>query len=98
MPKKKNFNTSAILKEVYPLVESAMNKNTAKWKQCMSRFIQKRSTLLFDTVPCDRIYYSKEDGNDLVKSINVSLPDVVSGIKHTYYWLWEELNNNPTDS
>lgn len=86
MPKKKNFNTSAILKEVYPLVESVMNKNTAKWKQCMSRFIQKRSTLLFDTVPCDRIYYSKEDGNDLVKSINVSLPDVVSGIKHTYYW------------
>lgn len=86
MPKKKNFNTSAILKEVYPLVESAMNKNTTKWKQCMSRFIQKRSTLLFDTVPCDRIYYSKEDGNDLVKSINISLPDVVSGIKHTYYW------------
>ncbi len=27
MPKKQNFNTRAILKDVYPIIENSMNKN-----------------------------------------------------------------------
>ena len=84
--KRKNFNTDAILKQVYPLIEKALNSRLNQWKLCMSRFMQKRSTMLFDTVPCDRIVYNDNDRKDLFDSLAVSSTEVIEGMKNTYYW------------
>ena len=86
MPKKKNFETSAILKEVYPIIEQAMNKNLMRWKKCMSSFMQKRSALLFDNMPCDRIYYNDTDRKELYDALGISPEVVKNGIRHTYYF------------
>ena len=85
MPKRKGFDTKAILTDVYPLIENALNKNLASWKRNLSLFINKRSTYLFDSVPCDRIAYSDTDRDDFFKSINVDRKEVEAGIKNTYY-------------
>lgn len=86
MPKKKNFNTDAVLKEIYPLVEKALSKNLIKWKMMLSRFIEKRSEMLFDTVPCDRIYYSKYDIDDLFDSLGLDIKEINKYLHDTYYW------------
>ena len=86
MPKKKNFDTSAILKEVYPIIENAMNKRMNAWKKCMSSFMQKRSQLLFDNMPCDRIYYNDNDRQELYQALQLNPEDIKRGIRDTYYF------------
>lgn len=85
MPKKKNFNTSAILKEVYPIIEDSLKKNLISWKRCLSNFISKRSQYLFDTVPADRIYYRDEDKQELFKALKITEAQIKAGIGNTYY-------------
>lgn len=83
---KKNFNTSAILKQIYPAVSSAMDKNMVGWKRCMSNFISKRSAVLFDTMPCDRIYYSDMDRDELFTALKLNRNELGQYLKDTYYW------------
>ncbi len=83
MPKKKNFNTSAILKEVYPIIEDSLKKNLISWKRCLSNFISKRSQYLFDTVPADRIYYRDEDKKELFKALKITEVQIKAGIGNT---------------
>ena len=86
MPKKKNFNTSAILKEIYPMVESAMKTNFTKWKMCMSSFIQVRSKLLFDIAPCDRILYRDDDREAFFHAVGISSNQVLEKLKDAYFF------------
>lgn len=83
---RKNFNTSGILKYVYPLVEKGMNTHLNEWKQFMSQFIQARSTSLFDIGPFDRIVFSEKDAQALYQAIDINESDVMNGIQQTYYW------------
>ena len=50
-----------ILKQIYPKVSNKIKNNQAKYKQCLARFVDKRSTELYDIAPCDRIYFGIED-------------------------------------
>lgn len=68
------------------MVETGLKKNYNKWKHCMANFMQKRSAMLFDTMPCDRIYYYDDDANELLSAINVSKADVEMALHDTYYW------------
>ena len=67
------------------MVETGLKKNYNKWKHCMANFMQKRSAMLFDTMPCDRIYYYDDDANELLSAINVSKADVEAALHDTYY-------------
>ena len=82
---RKGFNTSAVLKNVYPLVEKAMNTHKNQWLKCMSKFMSARSEMLFDTMPCDRIVFSKDDEDELFKALNLSQREVENGLHDTYY-------------
>lgn len=84
--KRKNFNTEAILKEVYPLIEKAMTLRFNQWKQCLSNFMQKRASSLFDTMPCDRIFFDDKDSQELFNSLMINDDTVKNGMKNTYYW------------
>lgn len=85
MPKRNNFNTDAILKEIYPKVSKAIESNTLNWKQCLSRFISSRSTMLFDSMPCDRILYFDKDRDDLFDSIKLDRNELEKSLNNTYY-------------
>jgi hypothetical protein len=82
----KKFETTAILDLVYPIVEKALDTNYSKWKHCMSEFIQKRSSMLFDIAPFDRIYYNDIDRDTLFTSLGINRKDIRAGMKETYYW------------
>ena len=79
-------NTDALVKQLYPLVSNSMSRNTNKFKQVVSRFIDKRAPLLYDTCPCDRIYFGVEDKEDFYKSMGISEKEVNSILQKTYYY------------
>ena len=83
--KKSNYNTEAVLKEIYPKVEQGLSKRLAQWKQCISRFIHDRSQALFDSMPVDRIYYHDSDREILFDALGLDMKDINNCMKHTYY-------------
>lgn len=46
--------------------------------------MQKRSNMLYDTMPCDRIYFDDED--ELFAALQITKQDMLRGIEQTYYW------------
>ena len=81
MPKRSNFGTEATLDKIYPLVESALSTRLNQWRGMISRFIEKRSSSLFDIAPCDRIYYTDNDRDDLFSALNISQNEVRNALK-----------------
>ena len=51
-------STKAILNSTVPMVNTLLAKNTSKVKKCIDKFINARNQYIFDTCPCDRIYYT----------------------------------------
>ena len=86
MPKRSNFGTEATLDKIYPLVESALSTRLNQWRGMISRFIEKRSSSLFDIAPCDRIYYTDNDRDDLFSALNISQNEVRNALKDAYYY------------
>lgn len=86
-------DTTAILKEIYPHVESKMKANLSKYMKCASRFINSRSETLYSNAPCDKMYFSEEDIKDFYTSTGIDRNLVNVGISHTYYA--EIANFNP---
>ncbi|MFQ9065575.1 MAG: hypothetical protein ACLR5O_00190 [Romboutsia timonensis] len=74
-----------ILKQIYPKVSNKIKNNQAKYKQCLARFVDKRSTELYDIAPCDRIYFGIEDLEDYYKSTGINEKEVESALANTYY-------------
>ena len=83
---RKNFNTKAILEKIYPQVEQAMNKNLIAWKKCLSNFISSRTVFLFDTMPCDRIYYNDNDRDELFNALRIDRKTLMPYLRDCYFW------------
>lgn len=81
-----NQNTIAIRGKLYPIVEKSLQKNEAKYKKCVARFIQKRATSLYDTGPNDRIYFGANDLKDFYTSIGITEQEIISCLQGTFYW------------
>ena len=86
MPTKQNFDTDAILKEIYPLIEESLKTRLPQWKRCMSEFIQARSKDLFDIAPFERIYYNENDSEALFNALGLIKKSITLGLRHTYYF------------
>lgn len=86
-------DTTAILKEIYPMVEKQMKSNINKYKQCVSRFINNRTNVLYANAPMEKMYFSEDDILDFYKSTGIDRNKVIEAIKHTYYY--PEPNFNP---
>ena len=85
MPKRNNFNTAAILHDIYPKIANNIQIHIVEWKKCLSRFISSRSTMLFDSMPCDRILYFDNDRDDLFNSIHLDRHELEKSLNQTYY-------------
>lgn len=83
----KKVTTTAILDNAYTLVNKSLSNSQqlSKYKANISKFINKRSKELYDTVPCSRILYGLEDETDYFKSLNIDKTSIENAISKTYY-------------
>lgn len=67
-------NTSFILDELYPLVESKLKNTTIKNKfiRNITDFFNRKHSQLYDIAPYTNIYYNKTDLDSLFKSIDIT--------------------------
>lgn len=93
MPKVSNTG-NVLFKKLYPFINDRMNNNTYKnkYKQCVSKFLENRSKELYATAPYSRMFFGKDDADELFKALNITI-NVDSIIKETYYG--EMPNFNP---
>lgn len=82
----KQINETVILNNVYPMIAANLDKNKSKYKLVVSRFIEKRSESLYDTAPCDRIFFNQNDKDDFYKTMNIDTNKIISEIQKTEYY------------
>ena len=63
--------TSIIVQQIYPLVEAAIAKRDAKFRDHMAKWFNRNHELVFDIGPYDRIYYTEKDKKDLFDSLGL---------------------------
>lgn len=71
---------------IYPLVETSLSKNTAKYKKNIQVFFEARSKDLYDTAPYSRMPFGDNERDDFFKSIDINKNDIRDCLKNTYYW------------
>lgn len=84
--------TQVAVKDIYPIISTALEKRKAQYKKNIENFIRSRSEKLYDTVPISRMPFGADDINDYFKAINVSIQDINKCLRNTYYW---NMNFNP---
>ena len=77
--------TSEIDKKIYPKVKDALSKNLNKYKNMISRFMNARSTGLYDTFPATRMLYGQQDADEFYAALNVKEAEIQEIINNTYY-------------
>ena len=77
--------TSVIDKQIYPIVKDTLSKSLNKYKSVMSKFINTRSTGLYDTYPATRMVYGQQDADDLYSVFGKKEKDLQEIINKTYY-------------
>lgn len=78
-------NTTAILTEAYPEVEKKIKSNVNKYKQCVSRFINSRTNVLYANAPMEKMYFGENEIVDFFKSTNIDRNVMKTANSHTYY-------------
>ena len=64
-------STTSILTKTVTHVTAQLKKNMSGYKKYCSEFFSYRSTQLYDTVPCDRIFFTDNDYNNYFGYINI---------------------------
>lgn len=78
--------TNVIVKDIYPLIETALKKNQAKYKRNIQSFIEERSKELYDIAPYTRIYFGQKDIDSFFRAIGIRESQVKQCLTKTYYW------------
>lgn len=79
-------NDSVILESIYPIINNKIKLNINKYRQCIGRFIEKRSKDLYDIGPFERIYFGKDDIEDFYNSIGINEKEITTNLSNTYYF------------
>ena len=77
--------TEVIDKEIYPIVQGVLSKSLTKYKALMSKFMNARSTSLYDTFPANRCVYGQQDADELYAVFGKSEKELQEIINKTYY-------------
>lgn len=85
-------DTNIITSELYPLVKTALDKNSKKFLDNIAKFINKRHKELFDIAPYDRIYFNKDDVDDIFRALGFTERDVINIVKKSFFWDMPGLN------
>ena len=78
--------TSVIVKDLYPLVEKALDKNDKKFRDNIAKFFNSRHEQLFAIAPYDRIYFNQVDVDNLFASIGLTELQVTAILQNAFFW------------
>ena len=85
-------NTKVIVSGLCPKVDALLARNTNKFKRLVEKFINDRNQYIFDTCPCDRIYYSEDDAEAMFSAVGIDRETVSKTIQQTYFYLIPAFN------
>lgn len=90
----KQLDTTAIKKEIYPLVEKKLStsQGVKKYKDCVQRYINTKPQL-FETIPNDRLFFGADQIDDFFRSMGITEKEVKEGLSHTFFW---KMNYSPS--
>lgn len=77
--------TEVIDKEIYPIVTNTLSKSLTKYKSLMSKFMNSRSTSLYDIFPATRCTYGQQDADELYSVFGKTEKELQEIINKTYY-------------
>ena len=77
--------TEVIDKEMLPIVSNTLSKSLTKYKALMSKFMNTRSTSLYDTFPATRCTYGQQDADELYVVFGKTEKELQDIINKTYY-------------
>ena len=89
--KKYLIEDTIIIDKIYPMIDEVLPKRLNNLKQCIGRFINSRSDLLYDYAPMNRIMFTKKDENDFFSSMMLKYNSINDIINELYYAKKEEL-------
>lgn len=78
-------NTNALDTILYSKVSNLMGKNLSKYKNMMSKFVQRRQEQLYDTFPASRILYGTKDVEELYEAVGITDMEIAQALSKTYY-------------
>lgn len=79
-------DSKVIIKDLYPLVAKALDKNDKKFRDNIAKYFQDRHKELFDIAPYDRIYFNQRDLDALWASIGLTEQEVINVMKKSFFW------------
>ncbi|MGL5330321.1 MAG: hypothetical protein ACRDD7_13715 [Peptostreptococcaceae bacterium] len=79
-------STNALVSRLFPIISTSLAKNNNKLKACIGRFIEKRSKELYDTCPCDVMFFGADDIEDFYKSLGITEKQINDVLRDTYYY------------
>ena len=85
-------NDKIILQKIYPIISSSLDVNKNKFKKCVADYIQPRTKELYDTCPCDRIYFGIDDMNNFYSSLKINPETIRNELSKTYYFNMPKFN------
>lgn len=75
-----------VLKEIYPLVANAIEKNTNAYMKVLQKFIEVRSEDLYSPTPCARMFFSTTDIENFFNALKLKEEDILVILKKAYYF------------
>ena len=77
--------TNAILTKLYTHVSKSIKTNIKGYNKYLSNFIEFRAKDLYDTAPCERIFFKDQDEADYFTMTKIDKGLVIDSIGETYY-------------
>lgn len=81
-----NNDTQVIVKNLYPLVASSLDKNSKKFINNMASFFNSRHSEIYDIAPYTIIYFNRTDKDNMFNSLGISELQVENIIKGCYFY------------
>ena len=75
-----------LVKKLYPVVSTAIAKNSNRLMDHISKFFNKNYKQIHDISTYDNIYYNQSDIDDLFRSVGLNESDLLSIIKQCYFY------------
>ena len=79
-------DSNVLIKELYPFISSALEKNSNKFMNNINKFINDRHQQLFDIAPYDRIYFNQTDIDNMYQSLGITEKEVINIVQNCFFW------------
>ena len=78
--------TTVLVDELYPLVSKQVQSNLTAYKKVIQKYIESRSTDLYDIAPFKRLAFTTEDADEMFTALKIKRSQVTDILSRTFYW------------